>query len=1235
MNDLYLYKKIANIKDRENNTFNEIWAGAKFTVNIQDESGNCTTTIGSEVTSEPNGQINVGKLNVGKYCLLETNANGAVKNLNPLKFEVIQNQTTNQNEIVVSETSKTEMINYRGRVELTKVDKDNKQKILPSAKFRLYKKDGNTEIPNPEAGSNGEYTTNVEGKIVIEDLMPGTYYFKETYAPEKYIIAKENFEFTIADSVDITDAYSIADVDFKLTVENYRNNELELDKQGLTKENGQVNLGEGYSFYIYKQDNAAEQCDVSGSPIKENGSNKVFKTDLNGKIKMHLDTGKYCIVEQGINTDDGFILNKEPLMFEVIKEDLDGKTGPSYKLAIKDEVKFVNFKGKVTITKHLSDQPELGTEEYFKEARFALYKKLGSTPKPEDVDTLIEDDIKLDSKFGTYTHEDLEPGNYYFVETKAPLHYIKTEEKAEFTILAKVDAKADAHVKDVTFNNDRMNELELNKVGYISDDSYEAVEGATFDLYQCKVLENNAGYDCDNADEKANGLTSIAGGVIKLGNLEVGKYYLKETDADAKNTNYHINNSKLEFEVANDGKVGEHNYIVEQDNKKPEFVNYKPKLRVYKYEVIGIDENEDEVKNPLQGAKFGLFKYEGPQAAKGEIDENGNIDWKKVQDRLITEKHFENTPDQILENGTEQGVYISDYVDQGWYYIYELKAPEHFNRNTVPQMFKTEVKNQPINNKDMIIDLKIRNIDIENKRMSELEIKKVGYIDEENSEALVGAKFDLYQCEIITLSKAYKCDNATLKAENLTSIEDGVIKLGNLSLGKYYLIEKDANTENTGYHINNSKLEFEVIAGNNLGDSNQIKKVNDKEVVFENYKPKFRVFKYETITNSETSEVNHEPLIGAEFGLYTYDGPLDSEKDENGNIDWTKVEQRVKKEYEAGTANLVEVLKNGDANGNYTSDYVDQGWYYIVEHKAPEHFTLNSTPQLFAHKVDGQAINSKELIVDYTEIEGYPLRVIGMENGRLANNAVQIKKQSEDGKAIKGAEFDLFKSNGDKVNGTFTSNENGIIELGELTPDKYSLIETNAGNENYMLNTKHLDFEVIKDADNGNVLKDQNTKFINYQGKQKINKVDNNNRSLKGAKFDLFTKAGKKVKSIDMSSKSTLTIDKLAPGEYYLVETKAPKGFAKSEKHHNFIIPEKHAGAMDNDYINSKALTITNDTEEDTENKKKTQDEEKDKDGMGTTNYGTPTSGSMLLGLAGILGMIGIGSYAIRKRFND
>ena len=131
------------------------------------------------LTSNEEGKVNLNDLEYGKYRIDEVKTHwNYVLNTEPIFFEITEN----------GKTVELEMINkkIRGSVELLKVDKDT-NRPLEGAEFELW------------CGEKlvGTYTTDKDGKIIVENLEAGQYYFMEVKAPEHYEINQDvalNFE---------------------------------------------------------------------------------------------------------------------------------------------------------------------------------------------------------------------------------------------------------------------------------------------------------------------------------------------------------------------------------------------------------------------------------------------------------------------------------------------------------------------------------------------------------------------------------------------------------------------------------------------------------------------------------------------------------------------------------------------------------------------------------------------------------------------------------------------------------------------------------------------------------------------------------------------------------------------------------------------------------------------------------------------------------------------------------
>ncbi|MDL2211341.1 hypothetical protein LJB88_00480 [Erysipelotrichaceae bacterium OttesenSCG-928-M19] len=127
--------------------------------------------IGSYVTNT-SGKINVADLVPDDYYFIETKApTGYSKEANNIEFTIIHNPSE---EVSVSAINPI----IRGTAILTKLDESDNS--LENAEFEFYNE-------KDEVMYN-DLKSNAEGKITIENLIPGTYYFKEIAAPDGYLM---------------------------------------------------------------------------------------------------------------------------------------------------------------------------------------------------------------------------------------------------------------------------------------------------------------------------------------------------------------------------------------------------------------------------------------------------------------------------------------------------------------------------------------------------------------------------------------------------------------------------------------------------------------------------------------------------------------------------------------------------------------------------------------------------------------------------------------------------------------------------------------------------------------------------------------------------------------------------------------------------------------------------------------------------------------------------------------
>lgn len=137
------------------------------------------TQVGASKTTPANGELTFSGLRYGNYLLVEESApTGYVPIAAPIPFTI--NNSVIPVELTVSNERQT------SNLDITKVDKGDNTKLLPGAKFVLYREDKSVV---------GEVTTGADetvaatfGKASFSNLPFGKYILKETQTPAGYLL---------------------------------------------------------------------------------------------------------------------------------------------------------------------------------------------------------------------------------------------------------------------------------------------------------------------------------------------------------------------------------------------------------------------------------------------------------------------------------------------------------------------------------------------------------------------------------------------------------------------------------------------------------------------------------------------------------------------------------------------------------------------------------------------------------------------------------------------------------------------------------------------------------------------------------------------------------------------------------------------------------------------------------------------------------------------------------------
>jgi LPXTG-motif cell wall-anchored protein len=1016
-----------------------------------------------------------------------------------------------------------------GSLEIVKVANNPKDQPLEGAEFTLYDRTGKYALKKG--------TTDKDGKVIFTNLIYDDYVLKENKAPEGYVVGIQNQQKVTIQQ----DKTELKVVNKKIV------RHVELIKYD--KYDTNIKL-EGVKFNLLDKDGKIIRTDL---------------TDKDGKIYLEdLEPGQYKFVEVEA-LDDYIKIDKEfPFTIEEKQTEID---------VIRVENELIS--GSVQLTKIDKDNNDIKLPG-------AIFNLLNSKGQ------VIKRNLKTDDK-GMLTVSNLQPGDYKFVETKAPDDYELDATPVEFTI-----DRSQKEIKVVTKENKLIpGSVELTKVD--KDDKEIKLGEAEFELQTI------------NGEVLQKGLKTDEFGKLRIPDLRPGDYQLVETKAPV---DYELDKTPVKFKI-------------DRSQKEIKVVTKENKLTPGVVELTKIDKDDKEIK--LGEAEFELQTINGEVLQKGlKTDEFGKLripdlrpgDYQLVETKAPADYEIDKTPVKFKIDRSQKEIKVVTKENKLIPGSVELKKVDKDNETIKLKDAKFHLERKVNDTYQFITEeitdgsgkIKVSNLRPGDYRFVEIEAPADYALDKNPIEFTIersqketlavtaenelarGAvqliKVDSYNNALTLEGAKFKLLDSAGKVvgtpEVRTTDKNGSIIVEDLKPGDYTFEEIEAPF---GYNLDATPIKFTIVRGQ--------KEMLTLPVVPNTLTPG-------TVELIKVSANSGGTLSGAEFELQDSTGKAVEGKsrfttDANGKITvpglrpgtYQFVETKAPSGYYVDTTPIVftidkgqsqpkvvtakntlitgsaeltkvdkdnneimlegaefalqdiggNVLQSGlttDKSGKIVVSGLVPGSYQFVETKAPFGYELDETPIKFT-------------------VTGGTGSVVAAENELITSSVELTKVDAESNNTLAGAEFELQDSKGNVVQKGFTTNEAGKIVVSDLKPGDYQFVETKAP-FGYDLDETPIKFTIEKGQIEMKVVTAKNELT---RGSIELTKVDSNNNEIRlsGAEFELRDASGNVLQSgltTDVSGK--IIVKDLKPGTYQFVETKAPIGYTLNAKPITFTI---------------------------------------------------------------------------------
>ena len=1053
---------------------------AKFT----QEGSVYTYSESGSVTEIAAGYAEIVGLPVGDYILRENKAPANYVSLEDIRFRVRADMYDTALELTA------ENLPHEKGVAVLKESPDGTR--LRGAVFTLYKADDSVVKT---------VTTDNAGVAHFTGLNPGSYYIKETKAPEGYKPLDKRFDFIIDANGDLRGDGFSGDGLYTLTVEN---SPLE------------------YGFKVKKVSANDEKLVLPGAEFRVlgGGLDRTYTTKADGLTEqITLPIGEYTLTE--MKAPDGYVMAGTGRHISVRADGiyLDGD-----KLTGTAEITVQNAPGsfKLKLVKVDAD-----TNQPLANVAFILKGKDGGTHSLITGSDGITDTISLAP--GKYTLSEVAAADGYAIPLNGWGFTVTEGTVQQVTEIINEVAKWDfkGGMLTLTLKNSRIyGGLTIEKT---DGKDGSGLAGAEFtitgsDGIPLTFIKKGGRYEAATGEGASSTIATDANGTAYITGLKFGNYAVTETKAPE---GYVL-------------KGDRHSIAISRQQTE---VTLRLKNDKAMYKVTAIKQDAGENGKLLVGAEFMLYSMEGAVVAKAVTGYDGTAvfevpegNYKLVETRApagyqlsgdfvreITVNAVQGTVGEFKYTFNNEKtsysieIYKHDSEDKqkklagaefavtdsrGFtktvttdasgkasitglpyddYTIREIKAPKGYALSDKEYSVK---KTELVHGSPVVIEAANKYI------LGSVTIKKV---DHENPEKLLeGAKFNVTDENGSLLMWKAEGDVYTLDDRGSNVITAGRITLKELPEGTYTLTEIDAPS---GYAILDGSRTFTITEANMTAPL---------EIKVENLLRRTAVGFIKVDKNNKELH-----LAGAEFTLYRMNGEKQGEVVATG------------------------VTNN---NGLVTFTELTMGIYRAKETKAPKGYKLWNAP------IDFTVDEYGKVSVGSTELKPEGLVYTAMITNTAEEKEITLKKVSDTGEALTGATFRL---SGEKSY-ILTTGSDGTAKISlpygdyileeVIAPDGYVL-----SSEKQALNLSDSGLKLNGKAVSGFTvtLKNQPVTFALTLHKRDAS----TGKALSGATFKITGNSYTKTVTADALG-NTETI-KLRPGTYGITETATPSGYIR------------------------------------------------------------------------------------------